>query len=139
MVVLACFFVYMTVYLIACGVDNTRVFRKLPRVEPAPRKWPLVSVLVPARNEEKRIRPCLESLLKQDYPRYELLVLDDQSTDGTLKLLKSYAKRSGGRLKLFQGKPLPKGWVGKPWACHELSKKAKGDWLFFTDADTWHD
>ncbi len=138
MVFLACFFVTLSVYLIVCGIDNTRVFRKLPPVDPRRKHWPLVSVCVPARNEEKRITPCLESFLKQDYPHYEVLVLDDQSTDGTLALLKRYAKKSS-RFKVLQGKPLPKGWVGKPWACHVISKRAKGEWLFFTDADTWHD
>lgn len=138
MVFLACFFTGLSVYLVVCGIDNTRVFRKLPPVDPARKRWPLISVCIPARNEEKRITPCLESLLKQDYPRYEVLVMDDQSTDGTLALLRRYARKFSW-LQVLQGKPLPKGWVGKPWACHELSKRAKGDWLFFTDADTWHD
>jgi len=138
MVALTCFFVWLSAYLIYCGIDNSRVFRKLPPVDPSRKKWPLVSVLIPARNEEKRITPLLESFLRMDYPRFEVLVLDDQSTDGTLALLKRYAKKSP-RLKVLQGKPLPAGWVGKPWACHELSRKAKGEWLFFTDADTWHD
>jgi chlorobactene glucosyltransferase len=134
---LACFFVLLSAYLLFCGVDNTRVFRKLPPVGPKRGAWPLVSVLIPARNEEKRIRPCLESLLKQDYPRYEVLVLDDQSTDGTWGLLRGYSRKDR-RLKALKGRPLPAGWVGKPWACHQLSQRARGEWLFFTDADTWH-
>jgi chlorobactene glucosyltransferase len=101
------------------------------------KKWPFVSVCLPARNEEKRIGPCLEGFLKQDYPRYEVLILDDQSTDGTWRLLQRTARRDP-RFKLFQGTPLPRGWVGKPWACRQLARRARGEWLLFTDADTWH-
>ena len=101
------------------------------------KKWPFVSVLVPARNEEKRIGPLLEGLARQDYPSFEVRVLDDQSTDGTLNLLKRHAQ-SNKRLKILRGKPLPEGWRGKPWACRQLAQGAKGEWLLFLDADTWH-
>jgi len=137
MTFLALFFGFLGVYLTACAWDNTRLFRKVPPADQGRKKWPLVSVCVPARNEELRLRPCLESFLEQDYPRLEVLVLDDQSTDGTYSLLREYAVKSK-RFKILRGKPLPEGWVGKPWACHQLSLKARGEWLFFTDADTWH-
>jgi len=134
---LAVFFSGLGLYLTACAWDNTRLFQKLPSADPKREKWPLVSVCIPARNEEGRIRRCLESFLNQDYPRMEVLVLDDQSTDGTFKLIQSYAAKDK-RFKVIRGKTLPAGWVGKPWACHQLSLKAKGGWIFFTDADTWH-
>ena len=137
MVFLAFFFAGVGIYLAPCALDNTGLSRKTPPVDPRRKNWPRVSVCIPARNEEKRIRPCLESFLRQDYPKLEVWVLDDQSTDGTWKILKEYAAKSP-RFKILRGKPLPKGWVGKPWACHQLSRKAKGEWLFFTDADTWH-
>ncbi|HEY5038370.1 MAG TPA: glycosyltransferase [bacterium] len=137
MTFLAIFFGVLCVYLTVCGWDNTRLFRKTPLADSKRKKWPLVSVCIPARNEETRIQPCLESFLKQDYPCYEVLVLDDQSTDRTFKLLKEYSDKSNC-FKALRGKPLPRGWVGKPWACHQLSLKARGEWFFFTDADTWH-
>ena len=137
MILLAVYWWFLAGWLVFCAWDNTRLFQKPPAPDPKRKKWPLVSILIPARNEEARIKPCLESLLKQDYPAYEILVLDDRSTDGTLNLLRSYAKRHP-RLRILTGKELPAGWVGKPWACWQLSKKAKGQWFFFTDADTWH-
>jgi chlorobactene glucosyltransferase len=137
MTFLAVLFGALCVYLTACAWDNTRLFGKVPPADARRKKWPLVSVCVPARNEELRIRPLLESFQNQDYPQYEVLVLDDQSTDRTYQLLKEYTLKNK-RLKVSRGKPLPQGWVGKPWACHQLSLKARGEWLFFTDADTWH-
>ncbi len=128
----------ISLWLLFCAWQNILLFEKVPGVPAARKKWPKVSILVPARNEDKRIRPLLESLLRQDYPDYEILVLDDRSTDRTMPLLRSYA-RQDKRLRVFAGKELPVGWLGKPWACHQLSAKAKGDWLLFTDADTWHD
>lgn len=98
---------------------------------------PLVSVLVPARNEEENIRRCLQSLLAQDYPRLEVLVLDDCSTDGTWDTINELASRDP-RVKALRGSPPPPGWVGKNWACHQLSEKAQGELLVFTDADTLH-
>ncbi len=109
---------------------------------------PLVSVLIPARNEEHRLRPLLESLAKQTWPNLEILVLDDNSTDGTAELIRSFdfvemdGALSGDAEKLrrylLRGRPLPEGWAGKPWACHQLSEAARGEWLMFTDADTIH-
>ncbi|HET9870619.1 MAG TPA: glycosyltransferase, partial [bacterium] len=94
-------------------------------------------MLIPARNEEKRLSPCLESLLAQDYPAFEVRVLDDRSTDGTWKLAQGFARKHK-RLRVLRGRELPAGWLGKPWACFQLAGAARGEWLFFTDADTWH-
>jgi chlorobactene glucosyltransferase len=120
-------------------IGNLLVFRGLRPAEP-PSNPPLVSILVPARNEERNIGNCVEPLLKQDYPNWELLVLDDHSTDATGSMVRDlFAKHQGSqRLQLLQSDALPGGWVGKNWACHQLSQNAKGDFLFFTDADTVH-
>ncbi len=98
---------------------------------------PLISVLVPARNEERDIAACVESLLRQDYPAFEVLVLDDGSSDRTGELVVAIAARDP-RVRLLRGQPLPPGWAGKPYACHQLAAAAKGEWLLFTDADTIH-
>lgn len=137
MALLSLYWWLLSAWLIFCAWDNSRLFVKSAPVDSSRKKWPKVSILIPARNEEERIGPCLDTVLRQDYPNYEVIVLDDRSTDGTLRLLMGYAKRYS-RLKVLRGKALPEGWLGKPWACYELSKKAKGEWLFFIDADTWH-
>jgi chlorobactene glucosyltransferase len=98
---------------------------------------PFISILVPARNEESNIAACLESLRKQDYPDYEILVLDDDSSDNTAAIVKDIAS-TDSRVRLLRGKPLPKGWAGKTFACHQLASQARGSWLLFTDADTVH-
>lgn len=98
---------------------------------------PLVSVLVPARNEEENIRACLESLLQQDYPNYEVLVLDDHSSDDTPTIL-AELKRNHEHLRVLTGAELPDGWFGKHWACWQLADQASGSWILFTDADTVH-
>ena len=102
---------------------------------------PFVSVLVPARNEAKRISPCLRSLLRQDYPDYEVLVLDDHSEDGTAQVVLELgcSRDPQARHRLLESVPLPPGWTGKSWACHQLAGAAKGEFLLFTDADTTHD
>ncbi len=138
MSLLAGYWVALALWVAYCSWENYRWLRPVPPADPGRRSWPLVSILIPARDEESRIRPCLESLLALDYPRYEILVLDDRSTDGTLTVVKSYAARNR-RLRPLRGKALPQGWLGKPWACWQLAGKAKGEWLFFTDADTWHE
>ena len=102
-----------------------------------PEYLPLISVLIPARNEEEDIVPCLESLRQQDYPNYEILVLDDNSTDRTAERVAEVVV-ADPRIRLLRGQPLPQGWAGKPYACHQLAAEAKGSWLLFTDADTIH-
>jgi chlorobactene glucosyltransferase len=100
-------------------------------------KNPLVSVLIPARDEEKNIGRCLRSLVKQDYRNLEILVLDDNSSDNTGIIVNEWANKDS-RVRLITGKPLIRGWKGKSYACHQLSRQAKGKYLVFTDADTLH-
>ncbi len=98
---------------------------------------PLVSIMVPARNEAENIKMCVTSLLKQDYANIEILVLDDNSTDDTSLIVKRIAEKDS-RVKLITGKPLKDGWIGKSYACHQLAKHARGRYFLFTDADTLH-
>ena len=98
---------------------------------------PPVSIVVPARNEERSIERCVRSLLAQTAADFELLVVDDNSTDRTREILDRLA-REDSRLRVIAGAPLPAGWVGKPWALHQGAAVARGDWLLFTDADSVH-
>lgn len=91
----------------------------------------LVSILIPARNEERNIEACLVSCLTQTYANKEFIVLDDNSTDRTLQVLDGYSDR----IKIINGKKLPEGWIGKNWACYQLAQYANGDYLLFLDAD----
>ncbi len=104
---------------------------------PAPVARPLVSILVPARNEERNIQTCLASLCAQAYDPLEIIVLDDHSRDDTAAMVKAYAGIDA-RIQLVEGESLPAGWTGKNWACHQLSRRAQGDILIFTDADNFY-
>jgi len=97
---------------------------------PAP-PAPLVSVIVPARNEEDDLGGCLDGLLSQTYPSLEILAVDGGSTDGTRKV----AQAREPRITLIDEPPLPEGWVGKSWACWNGAERARGEFLLFTDAD----
>jgi chlorobactene glucosyltransferase len=109
------------------------------RSHPPPHDFPKVSILVPARNEENNIAACIHSLLAQDYPDFEVIVIDDQSTDATRAILAQIAEAEP-QLKVLDGAgALPtEGWLGKNWACFQLAQLAQGELLFFTDADTFH-
>jgi chlorobactene glucosyltransferase len=118
-------------------------------VEPtsAPSDAPLISVCIPARNEERNIQACVESILAQDYPNFEVIILDDRSTDATSEILHTLLMESGSllpaskerppSLKIIHGSNLPKGWAGKPHALFQASAAAYGEWLCFVDADTF--
>lgn len=116
---------------------NLRTLRRAKSDVELPDPAPLISVLIPARNEEANIGTCLESLRRQDYPNFEILVLDDSSNDRTADIVASIAAEDP-RVRLLRGRPLIPGWAGKPFACHQLARKARGSWLLFTDADTVH-
>jgi chlorobactene glucosyltransferase len=104
---------------------------------PSSTHFPRVSILVPARNEEVNIESCVRSLVCQDYPDFEVLVLDDNSQDHTGQILARLTAEFP-RLHVIHGRPLPSGWIGKHWACHQLAQGAGGELLLFTDADTRH-
>ncbi len=105
-------------------------------VAPPPADAPLLSVIVPARNEERSIEHCVRSLLAQT-AKVEVIVVDDRSTDRTGAILAELS-REHRTLRVVHGEPLPPGWVGKPWALAQGARLAAGEWLLFTDADTWH-
>ncbi len=98
---------------------------------------PFVSILVPVRNEAHQIKRCLKSLLNQKYSNFEIIALDDNSDDSSYEIMLKLSEKHKN-LKLLKGEPLPDGWTGKNFACYQLSKHAKGEWLLFTDADTIH-
>jgi len=111
--------------------------RTVEKSKLADKELPFVSVLVPARNEEGKIGRCLESLVKQDYPNLEIVVIDDRSTDRTGEIIEQYAKQDS-RIKFVRGKDAPDGWIGKCNALAHAVGYASGDWYLFTDADTCH-
>lgn len=115
-------------------LSNIWVTRRI-RYHTPPAVFPMVSVLIPARNEERSIASCVRSILNQDYPSFEVLVLDDQSSDGTRAILEKLAI-SYPALRVLHGIPPSGNQVGKNWACSQLARQAGGELLFFTDADT---
>lgn len=112
---------------------NALIFPRLKTVTDS-QPLPPISVLIPARNEAAVIGQTVRALLAQDVESLEVIVLDDGSTDGTADAAQE-AARGDPRFRLITGAPLPGGWLGKNWACHQLADAARGDWLIFTDAD----
>lgn len=108
-----------------------------PRLERegSPRARPRVSLLVPARDEAENLRTTLPALLRLAHADLEILVLDDGSEDETAAVVETQRRGAKGRLHLLRGRPLPPGWLGKNWACHQLAEAASGDVLVFCDAD----
>jgi len=107
----------------------------LDKFENSSNQFPKVSIILPARNEEKFIGKCLESFVQQDYTNYEIISVDDSSNDDTWKIIEKYAKKSD-KVVPVKAASKPDGWMGKNWACIEGFKRASGDLLLFTDADT---
>jgi chlorobactene glucosyltransferase len=104
--------------------------------EKPPDTLPLVSTIVPARNEERNIDRCARGLVQQDYPNLEMVFIDDDSIDATPKILAGYAEREP-RIKVITTGGKPENWNGKQWACHSGAEVSKGNWLCFMDADTY--
>ncbi|MCB0997376.1 MAG: glycosyltransferase [Acidimicrobiales bacterium] len=123
--------------LVSVGIMALLLWNLRMVVRPKPATWsddaPLVSVCVPARDEQDAIAACLTSLCAQGYPNLEILVLDDRSSDDTAAVVRNWADP---RVRLLSGDALPAGWTGKNWACHQLSQAATGELLCFIDADT---
>lgn len=129
--------ILQVVFIIAMVVYLTINTWFLVKVEPATGSLPacpFVSVCVPARNEERDIEACLTSLLSQNYPHFEVIVVDDNSTDNTPNIIQSLQERHAN-LVAIQGAALPSDWYGKPFALHQAAQKARGELLLFTDAD----
>ncbi len=132
MILLPIFATLALIVIAGIAVLNTLTFPRLRPVQPD--DLPTISVLVPARNEAGVIGPTVTRLLAQRYPNFEIILLDDNSTDGTAAIARQ-AAGADPRLRVLNGQPLPAGWLGKNWACHQLAQAAAGDWLIFADAD----
>ncbi len=109
-----------------------------PPVEsPLPEPAPHVSIILPVRDEEANLEACVSTLLAQDYPDFDITIIDDDSTDATPRLLAEMVERDR-RIKVVRIDRLPSSWAGKPHALHAGVTHTDGEWLLFTDADTRH-
>ena len=123
------------VILIKSMIISFRDSPYLDRFEKLQHEFPKVSIIIPARNEEKFISKCLDSLLEQDYPNYEIIAIDDSSEDSTGEIIKNYSEKSSKVIHVI-ARSKPQDWMGKNWACMEGYQKASGELLLFTDSDT---
>ncbi|MGI8906003.1 MAG: glycosyltransferase [Candidatus Sumerlaeaceae bacterium] len=129
-------FIYWVVAIVSGfrGARTVSFLSKLPLPDD-PATLPKLSVVVPARNEEAGIRACLESLLAQEYPNLEILVMEDRSTDRTHEIADEIAARSNGRLVVEHITECPEGWLGKCNALSTGAAKATGEYILFADGD----
>ena len=116
-----------------------KTYKMLPALkkEEPDKKSPFVSVIIPTRNESKRVTPCIESLKSQNYNNFEVVIVDD-SSDNTVEVIKNIVG-SDKRFRIIKEEKLDGGWVGKPHAMQQGSREAKGEWLLLIDADTSHE
>ncbi|MBA3313536.1 MAG: glycosyltransferase [Planctomycetaceae bacterium] len=117
------------------------VIRRTTFLTPLSKAWtaakaPKVSIIVPAKDEAANIEVCLDSLLAQDYPNYEVILVDDRSEDGTAEIGEAIGLRDA-RLRVLRVQRLPEGWTGKTHALHFAQERVEGEWLLFVDADAW--
>lgn len=132
MILVGIFVLSALVVIAMITITNTLTFPRLKKNHLE--EHPFVSLLVPARDEAGVIQRTVERLIRQDYPNFELVILDDDSSDGTPELALQ-AGKGDSRLQILSGKALPSGWSGKNWACQQLGETARGEILVFTDAD----
>jgi chlorobactene glucosyltransferase len=128
--------IYATfIFLILRFVVTLFNFISDPKIRRVSRHYnDFVSILIPARDEEHNILILLNSILEQDYQNYEVIVMDDDSSDKTYKLCAAFAAKHPA-FRVIKGEPLPGDWLGKNYACYQLAKAAQGDFLLFLDAD----
>jgi glycosyltransferase involved in cell wall biosynthesis len=126
------------IYLLFFMIKSIKQSPKLEYISTPEKKFPKVSIILPARNEEKHIRDCITSLLNQDYPDYELILVNDESTDNTLKIIKEFEKLFPSKIKVVNITQREKNWIGKNWACYQGYLHSIGTLLLFTDADSLH-
>ena len=135
------FQVFVLIVLLVFALNltfNLIALRRPSKYVGVPDPVPFVSVLIPARNEGTNIGQCVLSLIRQDYANFEIIVLDDNSTDNTASIVAAM-QGTTSHLRLIHGEQLPSGWAGKPFACQQLAAEAAGSWLLFVDADTVHE
>jgi len=133
---ISCFFAWIFYFIITMGN-----YRKIPNLSSTSEKildksTPLVSAIIPTRNEAYRVEKCIRSLKAQTYPNLEIIIVDD-SSDNTVNIINSIIGNDR-RFKIIKQKKLPSGWIGKPFALQQGSTLVKGAWLVFIDADTSH-
>jgi chlorobactene glucosyltransferase len=135
-------FILTCILILTVILEQTFFSIRAPKLQPASYKqlkyFPLVSVILPARNEGRNIRTCLNSLINQTYGNYEIIVIDDGSTDDTRDIVLDIKNKSKTSIELLSAGMLPSGWIGKSHANHIGANHAKGKWFLFTDADTVH-
>jgi chlorobactene glucosyltransferase len=125
------------IYLIKSMINTLTLTPYLDKFENTNNTTPKVSIILPARNEEKYLAKCLDTLIDQDYQNYEIVVIDDSSEDATREIIAEYAKKNS-KIIHVSANSKPEGWIGKNWACMEGYRQATGELLLFTDADTKH-
>ncbi len=132
MIVIANFILIFTALQLLIAFSNLVFNQRLKRLEPAGN--PLISVLIPARNEEKNIGNLLNDLISQNYQNIEILVFDDESNDKTAVIAHEFSVKDN-RVRILHSEGLPESWLGKNFGCHTLAQAAKGEYLLFLDAD----
>jgi len=125
------------VYLLISMIKSIKQSPRLERITNIKNTFPRVSIILPARNEELYIRRCIDSLIKQDYPDFEIVMVNDESSDKTLEIMKEY-QNSYPDFKVLSVKRPDDDWIGKNWACYQGYLKSNGNLLLFTDADSYH-
>jgi cellulose synthase/poly-beta-1,6-N-acetylglucosamine synthase-like glycosyltransferase len=125
------------VYFLGFMIKSFRLAPRLETFEPRSQKSPKVSVILPARNEEEYVSRCLDSLLAQGYQDFEIIAVNDSSTDRTGRIIQQYSAKDS-RVIYVDAPPKPEGWAGKNWACYQGYLRSLGEILMFTDADTVH-
>lgn len=127
-----------TLYSLTIAVLLIRAMRAMPRIErlnaPPPVRWPRVSLVMPARDEERTLESAMRSKLGNTYPELELVLVDDRSTDATGTIADQLA-RTEPRLQVVHVEHLPEGWLGKVHAMQRGLERASGEWVLFSDAD----
>jgi hopene-associated glycosyltransferase HpnB len=139
-ILLLAFFALINIFWIALLIQALRGLRQIPYLpeDIEPVSIPKVTIVVPARNESHIVAQCLQSLLRQDYPDFEIILIDDHSDDDTFQIASAIAEQDS-RLSVIRSVELPGDWRGKAWANQQGAALAKGNWLLFTDADIVYD
>lgn len=125
------------IYLLFFMIKSLRNSPRLEKIKNINKTFPMVSIIVPARNEERYIRKCVDSLVKQDYHDFEIILVNDESSDKTLEIMNEY-QNSYSTIKVLDVNRPDDDWTGKNWACYQGYLNSKGDLLLFTDADSYH-
>ena len=129
--------ILLVFWLVAAALvmrGNRRMRRLAELSHPAPERWPKVSIVFAARNEEATLGAAVPTMCALDYPDYEVIAVNDRSEDGTGALLDALAKNEP-RLRVDHVRELPPGWIGKNHALHHGAARATGEFILFTDAD----